>query len=342
MTLDDLIATLDDGSGAGENLEYDASFTAMELSAQPGEERQMGDSIHEAEEPDYKGVRAQAMDVLRRSKDLRAAVHLGTAELHLTGFPGFAKVTTYMRRCLEEMWETCHPELDEDDNNDATMRVNAILGLADGKRTLRAIRLAPLTESRMFGAMSLSDIDIAEGEVPVPSGMDSPPTEASIAAAFKDTDAEALGAIRDAVATSFDNLVAIDSVFTEKTPGQGPSLDAPIRALQRIRDRLIEATGGEAVAEEVAEDTAAPAGGATAGAAPKARAGEINSAADVTEALEKIISYYRKNEPSSPVPVILKRAKRLVNAEFFDIIREMAPNGWDNVVLIAGSTGEDD
>lgn len=344
MTLDDLLATLSDGSGAGDDLEYDPSFSAMERAAQPGEERQMGASILEAEEPDHKSVRAQAADVLRRSKDLRAAVHLGTAVLHMDGFPEFAKVTTYMRRMLEEMWDTCHPLLDADDDDDPTMRVNAVLGLADGKRALRAIRMAPLTRSRMFGAVSLRDIEIANGETGVPEGSEAPLTGSAIAAAFQDTDPEVLSAILRGVSTAHDDLLAIDAVFSEKTPGRGPSLDAPIRALKRVRDRLVEVVGTDD-AEDAGEEGFAAADVMTGSAAPaptKARTGEISSSADVTEALDKIIAYYRRNEPSSPVPLLLKRAKRLVNAGFFDIIREMAPNGMDNVVMIAGSTGEDD
>lgn len=344
MTLDDLLATLDDGSGAGDDLEYDPSFSSMERAAHPGEERQMGDSILEAEEPDYKGVRAQAADVLRRSKDLRAAVYLGTAVLHMDGFPGFAKVTTYMRRMLEEMWETCHPLLDADDDDDPTMRVNAVLGLADSKRALRAIRMAPLTQSRVFGSISLQDIEIANGEIALPEGMEAPLTGSAIAAAFQDTDPEVLTAILGGVSTARDDLLAIDAVFNEKTPGRGPSLDAPIRALKRIRDRLVEVVGTDDA--EVAVDDGSEVAGITTGSAapapPKARPGEISSSADVTEALDKIIDYYGRNEPSSPVPLLLKRAKRLVNAGFFEIIREIAPNGMDNVIMIAGSNGEED
>jgi type VI secretion system protein ImpA len=344
MSLDDLLATLGDGSGAGDDLEYDPSFSSMERAAQPAVERRMGDAVLEAAEPDHKEVRAQALDVLRRSKDLRAAVYLGTAVLYLDGFPEFAKVTAYMRRVLEEMWDTCHPQLDADDDDDPTMRVNAVLGLADARRALRAIRMAPLTRSRMFGTISLQDIDMASGEIPVPEGLEAPPSEAAIAAAFRDTDPEILSTILKAVAAAHGDLLAIDAVFTERTPGRGPSLDEPLRALKRIRDRLQAVLGtsdADAATDDVAEGQAAAAGTVPA-AGPKARAGEIGSSADVTEALDRIIAYYMRNEPSSPVPILLKRAKRLVNASFFEIIREMAPNGMDNVVMIAGTTGEDD
>ena len=54
------------------------------------------------------------------------------------------------------------------------------------------------------------------------------------------------------------------------------------------------------------------------------------------------ITYYEKNEPSSPVPVLIKRAKRLVGADFVSIIKDIAPNGMDNVEIVAGITDDDD
>ncbi|MEO1679931.1 MAG: type VI secretion system protein TssA [Pseudomonadota bacterium] len=344
MTLDDLLATLDDGSDAGENLEYDPAFTALELAAQPGEERQMGDEIQEAEEPDYKDMREKAFDVLSRSKDMRAAVHLSMAVLRIEGFPAFAKVTTYIRRCLEEHWDTCHPELDEDDDNDPTMRVNAVLGLADTRGVVRAIRLAPLTQSRIFGARTLLDIEIATGEIPAPETMEDPPSESAIDAAFQDTDDEALTEILAGASTAHDDLVAIDTVFTEQTPGQGPSLDPTIRALKKVRDRLVAATGGDAEEADGADAAGDEAGADTAGTGGgggRRITGDITSQADVLTAIDKIMAYYTKYEPSSPVPLLLKRAKRLVGAGFVDIIKDMAPAGYENVDLIGGIAAEE-
>ena len=46
-------------------------------------------------------------------------------------------------------------------------------------------------------------------------------------------------------------------------------------------------------------------------------------------------------EPSSPLPILLKRAKRLVGADFMEIINDLAPSGVDNVKLIGGVTEEE-
>ena len=63
--------------------------------------------------------------------------------------------------------------------------------------------------------------------------------------------------------------------------------------------------------------------------APANRApdGEIQGRADVLRMLDRICAYYAANEPSSPVPLLLGRARGLVNKTFIDILRDLAPNG---------------
>ena len=69
--------------------------------------------------------------------------------------------------------------------------------------------------------------------------------------------------------------------------------------------------------------------------------GSIASPSDVKEALDRIVTYYERYEPSSPLPLLLLRAKKLVSADFLTIVRDMAPNGVDNVNLIGGLEEDD-
>jgi type VI secretion system protein ImpA len=49
-----------------------------------------------------------------------------------------------------------------------------------------------------------------------------------------------------------------------------------------------------------------------------------------------IISYYERSEPSSPVPLLIKRAKRLVGKSFVDIIRDISPDAMSQVQMVSG------
>jgi type VI secretion system protein ImpA len=68
--------------------------------------------------------------------------------------------------------------------------------------------------------------------------------------------------------------------------------------------------------------------------------GGISGPGDVINALDRIMDYYARQEPSSPIPILLARAKRLVNADFMTIVKDMAPSGVDNVSLIGGLSDE--
>jgi len=348
MDLAVLLQSKSDDSPSGENLEYDPVFTEMELAAQPGEEVQVGDEIHAAEDPEYAEVREKALQVLERSHDLRAAVFLADAVLHGDdGLTGFADVTGYIRGCLEEFWDSCHPELDEDDG-DPTMRINAVQdlcgqpgGMGGPSPAYRSLRRVALTDSRGFGRFSLRDIEVAEGQVTAPSDMDTIPDTAGISAAFQDTDDAVLEGLLDAAKRAEENVRAISDVFSERTPGQGPELDPLIKLTRQIVKRLSDYVGDEGSADEGEAGEAAdgPSDGPAAGGGRPM--GGINSPSDVSNALDRIIAYYRRAEPSSPLPLLLERAKRLVNADFLTIMQDMAPGGIDNVHLIGGIEDED-
>jgi type VI secretion system protein ImpA len=78
----------------------------------------------------------------------------------------------------------------------------------------------------------------------------------------------------------------------------------------------------------------------SAGAAPAAVAGaglgEIASRQDAIRAMDAIAAFFRKNEPSSPVPLLLDRAKRLVSKSFLELLEDIAPDSVSQVRQLGG------
>nr|WP_242500566.1 type VI secretion system protein TssA [Tropicimonas sp. IMCC6043] len=333
------LVSFGDDAPSGANLEYETVFTELEIAAQPGEERQMGNEIVAAEEPDYADVIRKARIVLEQSHDLRAAIYLAHAELRRNGFPGFAEAVGYIRGCLSDFWDSCHPQLDEDDG-DPTMRVNAVQGLAAPETMLRALRLAPIARSGAFGDICLRHKQIIEGEVSPSDSDEHVPDAAGFSAAFKDTKTEVMDEIIVSIQQAKEDIDAIDAVFDEKIPGQGPNLDELKKMMVRIVAVVSEETG-VAVEEVAGEAGAASEAAAGAPAAAVGVPGAINSDRDVLAALEKITEYYARTQPSNPVPILLERARRLVGADFITIVKDLAPNGLDNVKLVGGITEDD-
>lgn len=347
MDIDALLSPRDDTPPSGENLEYDPLFTELELAAQYGEEQQMGDEKKEGKEPDFSEVTRLSTEVLGKSHDIRAAIYLAEAALHTKGLTEFAQVTSYVRGLLEQYWDTCHPELDEDDG-DATMRINAVQGLAGGDRVLRALRRTPLTESRVFGRMTLRHIEVADGTINPPSDMEGIPDSGAISAAFQDSDSEVIEARAAAVTQAIEDVKAIDAVFSDQTPGEGPELDPLRKALVQIQKSMAAHVAGVAAPEADGADAGtddfggAPAGGGAAPARGPSGGGAINSPDDVILMLDRMMAYYARSEPSSPVPILLERAKKLVNADFLTIIEDMAKDGLEEVRRIGGIKAEEE
>ena len=69
--------------------------------------------------------------------------------------------------------------------------------------------------------------------------------------------------------------------------------------------------------------------------------GDISSRDDVVRILDKICEYFRRNEPSSPVPLLLQRAKRLVAKDFMDILKDLTPDAVAKMETIGGKQDKD-
>lgn len=348
MDVTALLARHGDDAPSGENLEYDPAFTDLELAAAPGQERQAGDEILPADDPDWPDVRDKALAVLARSHDLRAACHLAPALLATEGLAGLAQATAYIRGCLEDHWDSCHPQLDADDDNDPTMRVNAVQNLSPppGSQSgepplLRLLRLTPLSDSRGFGRFSLRDIQYANGEVPPPDGVQAP-DPAAIAAAFKDTDPATLSQRLDMAQRALDNVTAIETKFGAETHGRGPNLDVLVKTLKQVVRQLSDhgSVASADARDDGADDRASGAVHGSGGQAAVSHAGAISSSRDVIAMLDRILAFYEQHEPSSPLPIILKRARRLVGADFMTIMHDLAPQGMDNVRTISGESDD--
>ena len=69
--------------------------------------------------------------------------------------------------------------------------------------------------------------------------------------------------------------------------------------------------------------------------------GEVRSREDVIKLLNKICQYYDRAEPSSPVPLILKRAVRLAGMDFMEIINDLTPDSISQIRTVTGEKPEE-
>jgi type VI secretion system protein ImpA len=264
-------------------------------------------------------IRADAMEGLTKSKDLRLLAYLGTALLRTDGLPAFAGVLTTASQWLETYWPQVYPALDED----AIARRNALNCLADPMAVIDRIWRLPLVTSRQHGRYSLRDIEIARGQAN-PGPLEAKPEEAAILNAFGELPLEELTALDASVTAGSAALTSIDAKMRgeggpEVAPDFGPLVTQFAKLARVCKEQLTSraALGGEAAAD--GSDGAA-------GGQPAFRGGVINSRADAIRALDAVAEYFRRNEPSSPIPLFVDRAKRLVAKDFLEVLADIAPD----------------
>jgi type VI secretion system protein ImpA len=335
VEIESLMVPVPGADACGPNLEYDTQFAALERTATPRTEQQIGSTILKAEEPDWASVERHARALLARTKDLRLGLQLTRALLRTTGWEGFAAGLTVLRDLVEQHWEGAHPRLDPDDGNDVTARLNIFAGLAD-QSTLAAVRSSPLVSSRVAGRFSLRDIEVAAGDSLTASDGGTALTMSAIEAVANAVDLADLEAAARAVSASRQMIAAIDAAFNDRA-GQGLSLGA-LPTLLGTADAFLEARLAARRPTTGAEGAGAPANGV--GAHVRVGGGhamgEISSREDVIRVLDRVIAYYARHEPSSPIPMFIERCKKLVTMSFIDIVRELAPDGMPQIEKLRG------
>ncbi|MBT1063900.1 type VI secretion system protein TssA [Bowmanella sp. Y26] len=331
VNISQFLTPISDETPAGDNLEYEQPFTELERLAKGKPEQSFGDAKVDAEPPDWRSVKSNALTLLERSRDLRLAIFLCRALLNLDGVGGLRQGLQLTQGLLLEFWPTLHPQLDPEDDNDPALRINTLQTLCDREATLSSLLRTPLASSRIFGAIGLRQVQIAKGQISDDSA--DGPDLAAISATFMDCPIEDLRQTADDLNGCQQALTGIDN-FLNDTLGasQAPDLCAlktPLTEALAVVNEYLARRGQDT--EQSTEESAQ---------VPEQQApsmnGEINSREDATRQMDRIIEYFRKHEPSSPVPLLLQRAKRLATLDFLEILRDMAPEGLQQARNVGG------
>ncbi len=332
LNTDEMLQPLSAEAPCGDDLEYDDAFVAMEQLARGKEEQKVGDSVLPGEEADWRAVERNARELFTRTRDLRVAVFLTRALIATHGLPGLRDGLTVVHGLIERYWETCHPALDPSDGNDPTLRVNTLLNLCS-LETLRSVRGLQVASARGIGNYTFQDYLVATGKMPATAQDGATVPEVShIEAAFLAGDVDELRANAEASSQAPGLVESIETTLMEKV---GPTQAVSFAPLQGMLKDL-----SELLANQVARHGGGPVTTDVEQAMVPAAPGEIRSREDAIRLLDQICDYFQKHEPSSPVPLLLRRAKKLVSKGFVDIVRDLAPAGVQEVEKIIGRESE--
>ena len=336
-SVESLLSPISEALPSGDDLEYDAAFTALEAAARPKEEQQFGDTVIPFVDPEWRTLIGSATELLKRSKDMRIAVLTLRAATRTQGIDGFSLGLTLLIELMERFWDTIHPQLDAEDDNDPTMRMNALAPLSDSSMVLRDLHDCELGSSRTVGAIRVRDIAIAHNKLPA-SGKDPGYSLPQVTDALLDIYSADPKVFEVAIGTAA--LAQQLEALIEGKTGRGDQIDLkPLRSITHLLRTVCQATVTAAnpeaaeAAEQEADGTAAPGVARPAGGPMR---GEISTRQDALQMLDKVIAFLEKTEPGNPAPMLIKRAKRLVGVSFIDIMNDLAPDAINSIQNITG------
>ena len=343
------LTPIDGENPCGNDLAYDEDFAALvqRLKAQADLSDANTDvaQLRDAQAVDWATVLADA-DVLRaKGRDLRLLVIVARALVNQRGFEGLADGLTLISSMADAHWETLHPTSPQ-------RRVSSLGMLEDRHGLLGDLRRRIVLNARSFGSCTVQEIERSA---------------LTLADATRGMGDKERATFAEGHEQSVAKVNAACAFVAERFPEEIEALAEELRAASAALQQLVQGVGGRlgpvfklaeldaclrrtsSVVARVAKP-AAPA--ATGGEAPRwmprpRRAaaaaplpGRINSREDVMTSLTRIIEFYDRTEPASPVPFLAKRMLRMVPMDFLELMEELAPSGIKEFCALAG-IGED-
>jgi type VI secretion system protein ImpA len=338
IDMDALLTPISDDNPAGDNLEYGAVAELERLATtKPGKDNPTTGERGDPEEPDWRKVRELALALLSQTKDLRGAVILTRSLLALQGLAGLGEGIQLVYLMNERFWSSVHPRLDPDEGDDPVERLNALANLDDQEGLIRSLRSTRILESREVGNYTLRDLDIMAGRINPPEGTE-PPSRGLMEAAWRSGDQSANAARRAGVEAALAACNDLIKLFRDKT-NDAPSVDTLRTMLKRVKD-FYDAVADDGTPENETE-AADPSGDAdtshvaVSGGGAKA-GGALASRADAVKLLQQVAVFLRKTEPSSPAPMFIDRAVKMLQSDFATIVRELMPDSKERIEMLGG------
>jgi type VI secretion system protein ImpA len=346
INVENLVAAISPDAPCGPDLTSTERFRELETTLQGKPDIEMGSIKRPAEPPDWRVLQDQCLAYLEASKDLRALMMLLCSCIHTAGLPGFAASLKAVRAVVEQHWPSVHPILDPEDP-DPIQRLNILRSLtlerAPGPPWLQILdALATVPLCRPKGA-SPPTLELVHAQARARANGD-PISGPNVQDLFQSVSKEEIAANHRAIVDATDSVKGIDAFLLRTLGSHGAiSFEELSKILNQI-ERILEPHAGAAASTAEASTAQTP---ASAGAVsiPEANAAaasprQINNPNDVIHALNQILNYYEKIEPSSPVPYLLRRAQKLAMMNFVDSLVELQISTVDNLKSAMGSVVE--
>lgn len=320
----------DDGP-CGPDLEYDNAFLELSKAAEGKPESQ----FDRGSPPEWRSVRSQAEELFDRTRDLRIALMWTRAVVNLEGVRAFEAGMTLVLGLLEQHWDTVNPVPDPSDN-DPYARANALAMLPQMDGGLGDLLNSALVSVKGLGDIRLRDVEVSLSHMNAREG-EATYERAQLERILASADQEGAG-LRDLLSRLMQSFKQLGTVMNERFgPGSSAELKPVLDVLTHALTVVPEPQGGDDDGAETEDGVSEGEGGAAGGRSGKASlSGSVNSRAEAVRAIELVCAYLERHEPTNPAQLFLKRASALIERNFLELLKELAPGALDEVARMVG------
>jgi len=318
----------------GPNLEYDNAFLELQQAALGKPETQ----FEPATPPDWNAVETGTLALLEKSRDLRLVLLWIESQLNLHGLSRLPQGLDAFALLLETAWPTVNPPLDE---GDPYARLNVVESLGFGGSFFQSLRNCVVVRNPRIGELRLKDFEVLTGNSP---GTELPVVRDQVDQFFRSPEGMA-AQLRHVVQSSLAALKRILHALSEHVEHDRlPQLQELKSLLGHLLTCLpepqMEQTANIAPPSSLRESTsmndqAALAPSVNPQITGLAQSG-ISSRAQALAAIDQVCSYLEQAEPTNPAQLLLKRARRLIDKNFMQLMKDLAPEALAEVAKIMG------
>jgi type VI secretion system protein ImpA len=200
------------------------------------------------------------------------------------------------------------------------------------------VRKTTLVEARSVGRFTFRDLDVAEERAAAAENTKAP-TRDLLKAALRESGSDAAAARVAVLQQAREHLHAIEAVFRDHAAGgQSPDIAELDKTLAYgiafLETGIVHADAGAEPGAAGEDEGGSPVGSAAGGV------GVLRTRDDVKRVLEQVCEFLERVEPSNPAPLLIRRALRLLDLSFIDIIQDLAPDAYGQIENLAGKLPE--
>ena len=328
--IDSLIAPITPEHPSGEDISWEAEYDEIREARRADDPNlSQGDWQTEIKSADWVAVRKQCERLLKeRSKDLQLACWYVESLTYLDGFNGFAFGLNFMDKLLSTYWQQLHPSAADD----MDARVSKLEWF--NNNLMLPLKNIPVTGGHAL-PLTLIDWELCQAieqqgakdpEYRTNAVRDGKPTHEVFDKAMRQSGVPFYRQLNEQVKLCRERFLQLDHTINTLFGDNAPTM----RELRQTIEQLVEFVNrclreiGAYVEDADTDATPSSASANDTAASPtNVTLGTIQNRAQAVKQLRLIASWFRDNEPHSPVPLLCERAAQWADMPLEEWLRHV-------------------